>query len=185
MCWMLIASIWQAPSVFSCTAGMPSAAIFSASICPVMSPSMTPMANSWRSRSISAVSRVVLPAPGLPMMLTRQTFVLPQRLAHLGADVVVPCHDLVQDFDLHLHIHLDTVYIKFPARKPVQIHAAARRAGDVPPVDLARCAAGAALHPQRHRPRPRSSPPRQPCPWPARPGTSARTRAPRRKTHRS
>ena len=70
---MLMASIWQAPSVFSCTAGMPSAAIFSASIWPVMSPSMTPMANSSRSRPIRAVSRLVLPAPGLPITLTRQT----------------------------------------------------------------------------------------------------------------
>ena len=70
---MLMASMWQAPSVFSCTAGMFRAAIFSASICPVMSPSMTPMANCSRRRAISAVSRLVLPAPGLPITLIRHT----------------------------------------------------------------------------------------------------------------
>ena len=70
---MLMASMWHAPSVLSCTAGMRSAAIFSASIWPVMSPSMTPMENEGRSFSMSAVSSVVLPAPGLPITFTRQT----------------------------------------------------------------------------------------------------------------
>ena len=63
------ASRWQEPPVFICTAGMPSAAIRSASTFPAMSPSITPLASEPDTPSRVFVITLVFPAPGLAIRL--------------------------------------------------------------------------------------------------------------------